>query len=67
MGINTQGSTEQFVASAMEIQQELEIFSKFELGVDSGWGLWSGGGSGGLIVLSWSLGLELLHSTALTF
>jgi len=43
MGLNFQGSKEQSVASAMEIQQELEISSKFEVGEDDGWRLYSGG------------------------
>jgi len=52
MGLNAQGSKEQSVASAIEIQQELEISSKFEVGEDNGWRSWGVGDSGGLIISS---------------
>jgi len=65
MSLNAQGSKEQSVASAMKIQQELEISFTFEVREDSDWRSWGGGDSVGLIVSSWSLGLELLHLTAL--
>ena len=58
MGLNDQGSKEKSVASAIEIQQELEIYLKFEVGENNGWRSWVGGDSGGLIVSSRSLGLE---------
>jgi len=43
MGLNAQGSKEQLVALAMEIQQQLDISSKFEVGEDNGWILYGGG------------------------
>ena len=43
MDLNAQGSKEQSVASAVEIQQELEISSKFEVEEDNGWILYGGG------------------------
>ena len=64
MGVNSQRSKEQSVASAMDIQQELEIFLKFEAGEGSGWRSWGGGGRGGLIVSFWSFdfGIAVLES-----
>ena len=60
MGLRSQRRKEQSVASVMEIQHKLEISLKFKVGEANGWRSWGGGNSGGLIVLSWSLGLDSL-------